>query len=404
MPDSIDNTQTSDGNFSDILGSMSDEDFLEKADSIEEPTIENTDDSDDTENTTDTEDINEDDTDNEQTEEESSESEDETEEEETSEEDDDEIESDTEDTETDENTDSSEDSDENDIDSQDKEKDAKNEDSEANAAKLVAYDKIMSPFKANGIQMQMKSPEDVISLMQMGANYHKKMAGLKPSLKIVKLLEKNDLLDPNKINYLIDIHNKKPEAIQAMIKDSGIDIEDIDTDEESTYVPSSDTVSDSEYELDSVLDEIKNTKGYQTTIDIIANQWDDESRNRLASTPQAIKVLNAQVSDGIFDIVNNAVIYERSLGKLLDVPDIEAYRQMGNLLQEQGKLPGMPPNKPASPSPETKAKTKLKEQLRQKRKKAASPTKTKPVKTKKKPFDPLAVSDEEFEKLMNKSF
>ena len=58
-----------------------------------------------------------------------------------------------------------------------------------------AYKKVSEPFKANGVDMQVKDPKDMIRLMQMGANYQKKMSQLKPNLKLIKMLEKNELLD-----------------------------------------------------------------------------------------------------------------------------------------------------------------------------------------------------------------
>ena len=68
-----------------------------------------------------------------------------------------------------------------------------------------AYKKVSEPFKANGIDMQVKDPQDIVRLMQMGANYQKKMAQLKPNLKLIKMLEKNELLDEVKLHNLIDL-------------------------------------------------------------------------------------------------------------------------------------------------------------------------------------------------------
>ena len=82
------------------------------------------------------------------------------------------------------------------------------------------FDKVTAPFKANGRQMQIEDADDVIRLMQMGANYNKKMAGLKPALKMVKMLERNKLLDEDRLNFLIDLDKKDPTAIAKFLKDS----------------------------------------------------------------------------------------------------------------------------------------------------------------------------------------
>ena len=84
------------------------------------------------------------------------------------------------------------------------------------------YLRLLAPFKANGKEIAVSTVDDAISLMQMGANYNKKMAGLKPSLKMLKLLENSGLLSEEKISYLIDLEKKNPAAINKLIKDSGI--------------------------------------------------------------------------------------------------------------------------------------------------------------------------------------
>ena len=118
------------------------------------------------------------------------------------------------------------------------------EDTDVEVDYKTAYQKLTAPFKANGVQMQVKNVDDALTLMKMGANYHKKMAGLKPSLKVVKLLQKHGLLDSEKINYLIDLHDKKPEAITKLVKDSGVNPLEIDVDVDSDYKPETRTVSD----------------------------------------------------------------------------------------------------------------------------------------------------------------
>ena len=51
------------------------------------------------------------------------------------------------------------------------------------------YKRILQPFKANGTEVQVRSVDEAIQLMQMGANYTKKMQALQPNLKVLKTLE-----------------------------------------------------------------------------------------------------------------------------------------------------------------------------------------------------------------------
>ena len=87
--------------------------------------------------------------------------------------------------------------------------------------------------------------------MQMGANYNKKMAALKPNLKLLKLLENNGLLSEEKLSFLIDLDKKNPDAITKLVKDSGLDPLEMDV-SKSDYKPNTYTVHDREVELDSV--------------------------------------------------------------------------------------------------------------------------------------------------------
>ena len=263
------------------------------------------------------------------------------------------------------------------------------------------YEKLMAPFQANGIELKPKSIDDVVRLMQMGANYHKKMAGLKPSMKVLKLLEKNDLLDQDKLNYLIDLNSKNPAAITKLLKESGMDPLDINVQEETNYQPTSRNVSDTEIDLDSVLDAIKDTPTYSKTLNVITKQWDDASRSVVAGMPNIISVINGHIADGTYDKVMGAVTYERSLGNLQGVADLDAYKQMGDKLQAQGQLGAVanPQNSgvPARVAPVKPKVNSKDENTRQAQKKAASPTQN-AGKTAATTFNPLEMSDEDIEK------
>lgn len=269
---------------------------------------------------------------------------------------------------------------------------------------------IMGEFKANGTTMKVKSAEDAIQLMQMGANYHKKMTGLKPSLKTLKLLENNDLLDPEKLNYLIDLSQKKPEAIKQLLKESKLDPLSIDLEEENNYKPHNRTVSDTEMALDEVLDSISSTASYDRTLNVLSNEWDDASRRSIANEPQLIKVINNHMEHGIFDQVISAVNYERSLGKLTGISDLEAYQRVGAYMNENNMFTNSADkqqntNKQDRQDPQSQNTTNTQQNdERKNRKKAASPSRQGPAAVKKDDdYSPLSMSDEEFAKLNNLS-
>jgi len=320
--------------------------------------------------------------------------------------------SDDEDSDEDSNADGDDDSEEN-ADDEDESTDDEDEDPEAGTdtgsdeatsaeldAKAKAYDAIFAPFNANGIEVQAQSPEDVIRMMQMGANYHKKMAGIKPLMKIGKMLENNGLLDEAKINFLIDLDKKKPEAIKKLVGDSDIDPLDIDGEKQEDYTPETYNVSDAEVELEAVLVDIRGSKGYPTTVEILNNKWDDVSRKVLLSNPDSIRIINAQVESGVYAQVMDIVAKERAMGKLQNVPDIDAYKQVGaELMNKATQSTADTGNSDAAKQAATDKQTKEQKRAK-KRKAAASPTKTPTSKSKlPEDFNPLNVPDEEFEKM-----
>lgn len=277
------------------------------------------------------------------------------------------------------------------------------EDTDKETSKInyqAEHEKLLGKFKANGKDMQVSSVEDAITLMKMGANYNKKMAGLKPNMKLLKMLENNNLLDESKLSYLIDLEKKNPEAVKKMIKDSGIDPLDVDLKKDTEYKPGTYTVDDNEVELDGVLDEIRDTASFEDTIDIISNKWDASSKKVLVDNPAIIKVINEHVDSGIYEQINTIIESERMLGRLANLSDLEAYKQVGDVLQANGSFnQQQQEQKPAAAAPKKAIDPKLKS-----RKKAASSTKTTISKKVNADFNPLALSDEEFDKIAGSNY
>lgn len=293
-----------------------------------------------------------------------------------------------------------------------KEEPAKAEDQQADAAKVdyeAEYKRLLAPFKANGREIKIDNVDDAISLMQMGANYNKKMAALKPNLKLLKLLENNGLLNEEKIGFLIDLGRKDPAAINKLVKDSGIDPMDLDAEKASAYRQTAYTVDDREIELDTVLDEIQGTPSYNRTLEIVSNKWDGASKHVIAQTPQLLRVINDHINSGVYDLISQEIEKERMFGRLRGVSDIEAYRQVGDSLQAKGafnhlgKGSSQPDRQPDTKPVVVPPKPKVEDEALKDKKRAASSTKPAGSSSKQE-FDPLSLSDEEFSKIVNKQF
>ena len=256
------------------------------------------------------------------------------------------------------------------------------------------YEKIMTPFKANGKLITLKTPEEAIQLMQMGANYTRKMQAIAPYKKTLMMLENNNLLDEDKLSFLIDLDKKNPEAIKKLIKDAGIDPLEIDTSTEPQYKEGSHKVSNEEAAFMSVLDDLKQSQEGMQTIQEINSNWDDASKKILWNSPEIMRTIHQQRANGVYKIITEEMERQRVLGNIpAETPFLMAYKQIGDALAAK--------QKPALMQPvAVKAKTVKTSSLKNNEKaKAAAPNRT-TASAPKKFINPLAMSDEEFLKQM----
>lgn len=197
------------------------------------------------------------------------------------------------------------------------------------------YEQVMSPFKANGGTVQLRSPQEVVKLMQMGANYTQKMQTLAPYRKKVQMLQKANLLDDDKLNYLIDLSQGNPEAIKKLIKDSKLDPMDLDIYGEQNYVPGNHTVSDAEMQLQTTLDELASTpEGLQTVN--LARGWDQASLSEIGKDPSILATLHEQRLNGVYDFITKEMQHQKMLGNLPDnIPFLQAYKAVGDFCLQQ---------------------------------------------------------------------
>lgn len=283
------------------------------------------------------------------------------------------------------------------------------------------YEKIMAPFKANGKEIKLQNPDEAMRLMQMGANYTKKLQGLAPQLKILRMLENNGLLDEKKLAFLIDIDKKNPAAIKQAIKDSGLDPMDVDISEDSGYKPGNYQVSDQEMSFSNAVKEVGSEPGGRDLIISIQKNWDKRSKDAIWEDPSILSILTTQRSNGIYAKITAEVERRKTLGYVPSTaPFLETYQKVGQELQQQGLLT-IQATPAATAAPAATVSTPAPSQVNEERKvvdqrtglrkpatssgvtndaqaRAASPTKAAAPKPGTSTFNPLAMSDEDFEK------
>lgn len=284
------------------------------------------------------------------------------------------------------------------------------------------FEQITGEFKASGRKMKVKTAEEAVALMQRGADYTRKMQALKPSLRIMKMLENNGLLDEAKLSHFIDLDKKDPAAIAKFLKDKQVDPLDLDMSQETEYKPGNHAVSDEEMRFNSVLEDVQSTPFGRETIQIIDKQWDRASQGRVFKEPQILKLIDTHRETGIYDQVTSEVDRLKLLGV---IPDdaifLDAYKTVADELHKHGRLlaNGVPTNQmkpavvaqPANPSVPVTPPAQTTRQVLETRPaqpkpqarnsaaaRAAAPTRSTPNKPTVADFNPLSMSDEEFEK------
>ena len=279
------------------------------------------------------------------------------------------------------------------------------------------YDQLFQPMKAGGQTIQLRSMDEAIGLIKKGMDYHRKTEELSAHRKTIKTLEKAGIDDSN-LNYLIDLHNKNPQAIARLVADANIDPLDLDADSDDVkqYSPKQYSVSDHEVALDDVLAELKSTDTYGDLISVVGEKWDQDSRGVVANDPALLRVINDHMADGIYPIIAEEISRQRTLGHLQGVNDLTAYQQVGKAINDQGgfnhlitdqrkaelaqrsglapitSIPIRPQQGSSDPNLDAKRR-------------AAGSTKasSSPSKKTSNPVNPMALSDEEFEKKFSAS-
>lgn len=267
------------------------------------------------------------------------------------------------------------------------------------------YRRVLSPFKANGKDIAPRNADEVVKLMQMGANYTKKMQEISPYRKTILMLEKQGLLDEEKLSYLMDLHNKNPDAIKKLLKDSNIDPYDLNIDEDSPseYVPNNQyAVSDQEIAFDAVLDEVESLPGGQETIATVHTTWDQQSKKVLWESPELLQTIHTQRQKGIYQVITSEIERMRVLGQIpAHLSFLEAYKAVGDQLDAQGAFNHLVQANPAAVAV-TRGKSKVATQGNDSRAKSASITRGNSNKRGGKIVDLTNTSDDAFLEAMSK--
>ena len=250
------------------------------------------------------------------------------------------------------------------------------------------YEQVFKPFKANGKEITPKSVEDIISLMQMGANYTKKMQLMAPMKKVVQSLD-NAKIDEQELNFLIDVSKGDKEAIKQLLIKHKIDPLEIDLDGDNTYSPKNNIASDEDVEFNDTLMDIHDS--LPKIQEILNKTWDDNSKKAILKDPRLMRALHEEVQMGRFDEVQKRLEAEKTFGRYKGVSDVDAYIDLVSKMEQERMK--------TKTQPETPTRTESTKKIPDKSKAAPTKGKTSKSSSSLTAKDLLSMSDDEFNKL-----
>lgn len=273
------------------------------------------------------------------------------------------------------------------------------------------YEQIVGkPFKANGRDLTIKSAEEAVKLMQMGANYHEKMAALKPVRRVAQMLQQANVMDEQTIGFLLDLHNKKPEAIAKLVKESGIDLYEFDVAQAENYQTSYQAPTEAQMQLNDTLETLVTQPGFTEMFNGIAQSWDDTSQKFITENPAILGVLQEMNARGEYQQIMDEVSRRRLFQpELAAQPMLQLFRDTEVRLREAGLLkatatPEQVQQVQQAQAPAIATTTQLKQgtasQTAQARRAAAAPRQAPQTSQRKlTPEDIFSLSPEEFAKI-----
>lgn len=200
---------------------------------------------------------------------------------------------------------------------------------------------VTSEFTANGRQVRVEKPEDIVRLMQMGMNYNKKMEAIKPNMGLIKTLKEHGLDNPETLQFLIDLKKHDKTAIAKLLKDAEVDTYDLPDLEETPYNSQTAIISNQQAEFESVLADLNQLPKGTDLIQSLGRSetWDDNSLEFFRTQPEALYHLYNDKNSGMYDEVLRVIDVDKSLGRIpqtwLEKPFVELYEFVASSLSQQ---------------------------------------------------------------------
>ena len=183
-------------------------------------------------------------------------------------------------------------------------------------------------FRANGKDYEFSSEEIVKQFPKVfgkAMDYTKKMQDIKPWRKTIDALKGADL-SHNDVSLMIDVLKGDKEAITEVLKRTGTDTLELDTDADSNYTAKDYGRDEGALAISDIVDEISQDAEYVTTQNILSKEWDERSWDTITKNPEMIKLLHTDVKSGMYStlqpIAEKLKVYDGG-----NKPDLDYYKE-----------------------------------------------------------------------------
>jgi len=243
----------------------------------------------------------------------------------------------------------------------------------------------LKPVRADGMDIPVKSLDEVYQMASMGYNYKKKMADIAPYRRAVSAMKEHGLTDTD-IALLVDIKKGDKAAIAQVMKDGKVDPLEFDADEheyQSKVYGEDDTIA----AIKEIESQISADPEYKTTVNVVNKLWDKESQRALRERPELIKGLHEDIKQGIYE----KIAPEAARLEFLDSGNkskLEYYIQAAQLMAKQ-----------ESEKQKILKDKQVKQEVKvSQKRKAAATTKSKATREARKETDWVNMSDADYDK------
>lgn len=168
-------------------------------------------------------------------------------------------------------------------------------------------------------------------------NVTQKLMKIAPYRKMISAIEEEGIT-ADQLNLAIDALKGDKGALAKMLKSNEIDPFDLAGDDiPQDYAPKQYGKNEHQLAIEEVTNAIAKDKEYPITVDVIDNQWDQQSRVAFAENPTMIQGLHNDIKSGLYDKVAPLAMKMKVLDVNAKKSDLEYYMLAGQQLQERSQ-------------------------------------------------------------------